>query len=66
MTTPALTANLDQLAACARDIFAWFGVDVEDPAQVRAIQATWSMVAGNPHSTPWVLAAIAQAIPLGE
>lgn len=60
---PAVRANMDQLAAYARDAFTLLDVDLDDPSQVKAIHACWQIIASNQHATPWVLAAIAQAIP---
>lgn len=62
-TDPAVRANMDQLAAYARDAFDLLDVDLHDPAQVKAIHACWQIIASNQHATPWVLAAIAQAVP---
>lgn len=62
MLTPAVQASVDQIAAVARDAYLEFGVDLHDPAQVRAIEATWYMIAANQHALPWVLNGIAQAV----
>ena len=62
MLSPAVQASVDQLAALARDAYLEFGVDINDPIQVRAIEATWYMVAANQHAVPWILNGIAQAI----
>ena len=62
MLSPAVQASVDQLAALARDAYLEFGVDINDPIQVRAIEATWYMVAASQDAIPWILNGIAQAI----
>lgn len=61
--TPATQAIVDQWSAATRDWYDTFDVDLEDPAQHRAIRATWLLIAHQQASLPWVLAAISELTP---
>ena len=63
--SPATQATLDQLSALARDAFDEMDVDLTDPDQRRAVTATWYMIAANQHATPYILAAISEAVGTG-
>lgn len=62
MLTPAVQASVDQIAAVVRDAYTMYGVDLNDPAQLRAIRATWLLVSANMHAPLWVLAGIDEAV----
>ena len=61
MLSPAVQASVDQLAALVRDAYITMGVDIHDPAQKRAIEATWLMVGANLHAITFILAGIDHA-----
>jgi hypothetical protein len=62
MLSPAVQASVDQIAALVRDAYRELGVDIHDPAQKRAIQATWLMIGSNLHAPTWILSGIDHAV----
>lgn len=62
MLSPDVQASLDQIAAVVQDAYVLYGVDIHDPAQLRAIKATWLFISANQHALIWVLAGIDEAL----
>lgn len=54
-------AQIDQLGALVRDTYDRIGVNLADPAQLRAARATWLLIHESKDNLPWILAAIATA-----